>query len=200
MAATKYTYSISGDTAVGEVAPGLLTEQIDGAGLSTALQHIDTDDDVLDVWFVDTLSAGDETALDALVAAHDPTGWAPPSEATRVENFVFVASDNEPYGRIKKSKWHVVARLRFRGSRDLGAPLAVKAVGWSDAGGELTVRLYDLTNDQMICAGGSTTSAEPAIVDLGSPTSASEAEAVWEVQAKVDAGEGRLHSLSIDYA
>jgi len=71
MAATKYTYSINGDFPNHIVATTKLTNEIEKSAIVTALNHIETDDDVCDVWFDDALSGGDETILDGLVAAHD---------------------------------------------------------------------------------------------------------------------------------
>lgn len=200
MADTEYTYSIADDTASGVLASDLLVSQIEGSAIVTALKHIDTSGDELDVWFVDVLSSADETLLGGVVGAHDGTGYEAPSESTRVENFVFVADDNNPYYRVKKTKWQVVARVRFRGSDDMGVPLAVKAVMWGDGGGEVWARIYDVTNDAFVCEGASTSSADPAIVPLGEVAPVSSGEAVWELQAKQSGGEGRLHSLSIDYS
>jgi hypothetical protein len=64
MAATKYTYSISQDIVAGAVDSNRLTHEIDDSSIVTALQHIDTTGDELDVWFSDALSAGDKTTLD----------------------------------------------------------------------------------------------------------------------------------------
>jgi len=66
------TYSIASETATGAVEPPLLTQEIeDDAGITTALDYINTAGDVLDIYFTAALSAPEITALDALVAAHD---------------------------------------------------------------------------------------------------------------------------------
>lgn len=68
---TPRTYSIASDTASGVVSPDALTQEIDDdATITTALDRIDTAGDVLDIHFVSALSAGEITALDAVVAAH----------------------------------------------------------------------------------------------------------------------------------
>lgn len=78
MALTKYTYSKDANITV-------LTDEIlaDG-GITTVLDHIDLDElpgpDSVDVWFVDAISGAEETALDAVVAAH--TNPAVPSAFT----------------------------------------------------------------------------------------------------------------------
>jgi len=75
MAATKYTYSVSGDTANGAVSSDSLATEIATSAIVIALDYIAVTGDVLDVWMKDALSGGDETILDGLVAAH--TGVAP---------------------------------------------------------------------------------------------------------------------------
>jgi hypothetical protein len=199
MTATKYTFSISADTATGVFSSDLFLLQIGGSAIAGLFKHVDTVGDVMDVWCTDELSSEDVATLDGLVAAHDGTGYEPPVESTRSENFIFTGSDTQPYQRIRKTQWQVAARVRFRGCNDMGVPLAVKAVMWVVPGGEAWARIYDVTNDALICEGGSTTAEESEVVDLGTIQNLPAGEAVWELQVKRAGGEGRVHSLSIDY-
>lgn len=68
MALTKYTYAKDSNITV------LADEILADVGITTALDHIDLDEipgpDTVDVWFVDPISGAEETALDAVVAAH----------------------------------------------------------------------------------------------------------------------------------
>jgi len=75
MAATEYTYSISGDFPDGEVNTSKLTYEIQTSSIVTALDHIGTSDGYCSIWFKAALSSGDETTLDGIVAAHYPTPW-----------------------------------------------------------------------------------------------------------------------------
>lgn len=70
MTATKYTYTISTDFPNAAVSSDRLVQEIGASAIVTALDHIDTGNDACDVWFKDQLSAGDETVLDGVVAAH----------------------------------------------------------------------------------------------------------------------------------
>jgi hypothetical protein len=70
MAKTKYTYSVSGDFPNGKVATDRLTEEIQESTIITALDYITVYGDDCDIWFKDALSAGDQTTLDGIVAAH----------------------------------------------------------------------------------------------------------------------------------
>jgi hypothetical protein len=75
MAATKYTYSIANDTANGIVNVDSLTQEVNAAAIAEDVDHINTVGDVLDIWFPNALSAGDQTTLTNTVAAH--TGEPP---------------------------------------------------------------------------------------------------------------------------
>ncbi len=83
MAATKYTYSVSGDFPNQKVAPDRLTQEIQTSSIVTALDYINVSGDDCDIWFKDSLSAGDVTVLDGIVAAH--SGEPLPATALPVE-------------------------------------------------------------------------------------------------------------------
>jgi hypothetical protein len=70
MAATKYTYSISGDFPNQKVDINRLTKEIRESDIVTALDYINVSEDDCDIWFKDALSAGDQTILDGIVANH----------------------------------------------------------------------------------------------------------------------------------
>jgi hypothetical protein len=44
--------------------------EIQTSSIGAVLIRIDTENDVCDIWFADTLTAPEETTLDAIVAAH----------------------------------------------------------------------------------------------------------------------------------
>jgi len=78
MALTKYTYSIADDTANGvldTVGSTLCTARmkslIGASAIETAIEDISSTGDVLDVWMKATLSGGDETILDGVIAAYE---------------------------------------------------------------------------------------------------------------------------------
>ena len=71
MAQTKYTYSIATDTANAKLANSKLKSEVQASAIVTAIDYINSLGDVLDIYMKDVLSAGDETVLDGVVAAHD---------------------------------------------------------------------------------------------------------------------------------
>lgn len=70
MAATKYSYSVSGDFPNEKVDVNRLTKEIRESAIVAALDYIDVSSDDCNIWFKDALSGGDQTVLDGIVAAH----------------------------------------------------------------------------------------------------------------------------------
>jgi len=93
----KYTYNIT-DTANDKVNLGKLTYNIRNSAIVTAIDYINSNQSICDIWFKDTLSSGDETILDGVVAAHDgvpiPNEEAPVMEDGRP----IVRADTRPIG------------------------------------------------------------------------------------------------------
>jgi hypothetical protein len=78
MAQTKYTYSIATDTLNALADLSALQKEIRDSAIITAHDFNQSSADVLDIYMKDALSAGDETILDGIVAAH--TGVALPDD------------------------------------------------------------------------------------------------------------------------
>jgi len=79
MAEQKYTYSIYNDFPNHRIDGSRLHQEIANSTIVTAIMHVNTNDDVCDIWFKDSLSGADQQTLNALVAAHsgDPLPQAP---------------------------------------------------------------------------------------------------------------------------
>jgi hypothetical protein len=77
MAATKYTYSISGDFDNG-LNTARLEAEILASSITKGVKGINTEGDDCDVWFKEAISSEEETVLDGLVAAHDGTPLVQP--------------------------------------------------------------------------------------------------------------------------
>jgi hypothetical protein len=71
MALTTYTYSIQNDFPNHKISSDKLTSEINTSNISSVLLHINTEGDICEIFFLDSLSQQDETALNNLVAAHD---------------------------------------------------------------------------------------------------------------------------------
>lgn len=69
---TDYPYTISTQTKYGQVDATYLTQQIVAAGLP-GLDHIDTGNDMIDIWFAAALSGPQQATLTGVVAVHTGT-------------------------------------------------------------------------------------------------------------------------------
>lgn len=113
MAATKYTYSVSGDFPNQAVDPGRFEREIDQSSIVTALSYIQVNGDVCDVWFVDPLSTSDETTLDGLVATH--TGAPMPDAVRYITTVVPTVDDDDTWGFQIGSLWiNTVSEIVYR--------------------------------------------------------------------------------------
>jgi len=78
MATTNYVYSVANDFPATGLASDRLAQEIQESSIVTALDRIDTSEDVCNIYFKDALSAADKTTLDGdttnpaggLLAAH----------------------------------------------------------------------------------------------------------------------------------
>jgi len=103
VAATKYTYSISGDFPNAKEDSSRLSREILDSSISTPLERIDTDGDDCDIWFDDVLSGGDKTTLDGLVAAH--TGEPMPDTTCNRTDRDPTVNDDDTWGFGVGSCW-----------------------------------------------------------------------------------------------
>jgi hypothetical protein len=67
---TKYTFSIIDDTLNSLINLSRLTSDIGSSDITIALDYVNTDADVCDIWFKADLSTPEETTLSGLLAAH----------------------------------------------------------------------------------------------------------------------------------
>ena len=76
----------------------------------------------------------------------------------------------------------------FQGTDALGAPKAIKAIaGWIDNTTQ-SVRVYDVTNNQVICERTDITNEYPSIEDLGALSNLPSDLSIFEVQLKRPSG------------
>jgi len=94
MAQTKYTYSISQDFPNGKVSTDRLSQEIRGSAIIEALDFINTNGDVCDIYFKAELTSGDEVILDGIVAAH--SGEPLPGDPVDSEGKPYVRAESRP--------------------------------------------------------------------------------------------------------
>jgi hypothetical protein len=72
----------------------------------------------------------------------------------------------------------------FQGTDLLGAPEEISIIcGWIDNTTQ-SVRIYDITNNQVICERTDITTEFPVVEDMGTISNLTAAPALWEVQMK----------------
>lgn len=153
MAQTKYTYSIANDTLNGAVYLTTLKAEIQSSAILIAYDYGQKFGDVLDLYFKDALSAGDQTILDGIVAAH--TGVIP-DDVIKYQEFLTQAP--------LKTKWTGKNMLFTKDSEThLYVPLPFTYI----RGGKLELQNHQFGKDdfdlQIVIKGAS--HAEDTIVD-----------------------------------
>jgi hypothetical protein len=152
MAATKYAYSIQTDFPNHVVASDRLVQEIRLSSIVTALDCVNTTGDVCDIWFKDTLSAGDESVLTGVVAVH--SGTPLPSTAQEV-TLAGVPVDDDGKPQMVPNLLPHWTSLCFTGQGDhrtngLGAGAAFTCA--SEASGDSVVEWIYI--DQIFLVGG----------------------------------------------
>lgn len=93
MAVTKYTYSVANDTLNAKVELDSLTIEIGAAAIVPAIDHIDVNVDVLDIYMKDALSGAEQTTLTGVVNAHAGISPEPAPQPVQIDNVPTVAID-----------------------------------------------------------------------------------------------------------
>jgi len=132
---TKYTYSVS-DTVNDKVDVGSLHTEIEDSSITIALDKIDVIGDVLDVWFKAVLSAGEQTILDGIVAAH--TGTPLPDVQTVVPD---VATLDQPQKEVQRVVVQPGRTGYYMCDRDI--KISTSMFGQADAIQDLKVTVAD---------------------------------------------------------
>ena len=108
--------------------------------------------------------------------------------AAEVDTLVAIAKEikfSYPNGmQTQNGSYEVLARFEFGGSANVGVPGSAKVIAFKNAGGiNGRVRIYDVTNAQVICETALFVNTAPVIIDCGSLSNIPNGAAVWEVQA-----------------
>jgi len=73
MASVKYTYSIVNDFPNKKVSIDRLTQEIQKSPIVIAIDYLNKSGDICDIYFKDSLTAGDNLILDGIISVHDGT-------------------------------------------------------------------------------------------------------------------------------
>ena len=91
-----------------------------------------------------------------------------------------------PYLETKAKTYEVVHVFVFHGSSVIGEPKSIKVLGGlADSKEEgISVRIYDVTNANLIAELVEAEDDWPAVLDLGQISNVPDGESVWELQVK----------------
>lgn len=92
---------------------------------------------------------------------------------------------NSPDVQTSSAVYKPVGRVEFEGSTLVGTPTMVKAIAWRGAGaGTVDVRLYDVTNAQVVAELTGISDTIPTIQNLGALANIPAAPAIFELQMR----------------
>lgn len=166
-----YIYSITTDFPNG-IRTDQLQSEINASGISQSSSRIDTDGDVVTIYFPSSLSGGDVTILNATIAAHIPA--YPADTHQMLGTFTQTVTD---------TTYTTVRSFYFPGSQ-LITLLNIYIISYMDSGTSYQVRLYDVTNSNVI-ASGSFTNTVTATNALTGITNIPSGGAMFDVQCAV---------------
>jgi len=175
-----------------KLAPGdyvALTEQNDGGNESVLIESDDervkvSANDTDEGYLADKLVAGPGIAL-----AEQDDG-ADESLRVAVGKMICLswASGLAAYVyTYSKTAWDVMAQWVFPGTAHMQAGLtSIKFVGWtSNAAKTAEVRIYDVTNDEVIAGPYEINDEDPTLIDIGTLANVPTGPAIWEFQGMV---------------
>lgn len=225
MAATKYTYSIANDFLNSTVASDALTSEIVNSTISGTLDYINTDNDDCDIWFVDTLSGSEEPTLSGIVTTHSgtplppapavletgslgvdkvplsdgqgSTSWTHAAVASkRTYDYRMNSNASDEYIDYTGGTWKTVGNILFLGNSE--TPVTkMKIVSWvTSAGTSASFRIYDYGASSEVAIIDNITSETKSIYTTtlsGMPS----AESIFEMQVKVDSGNGKIRLSTV---
>jgi hypothetical protein len=143
----------------------------------------------LDVWFSNTSIMGALNELAQLKATGltgDVYSWA--------------TSGTTPYLATTSTSWTPMGSFIFDGTTLKGTPQKIEVIANNQAVTQTDIRVYDVTNSNVICTYTGLTTGSQTIVDLGTLSNLPTGSAIFEVQLQtVGAGSGYLYALHIDY-
>lgn len=147
----------------------------------------------LSVGFTAALDAGQQTTLDGIIAAHDP------DEALSGLRIGFSYYTAEKL--TINASWRAFSAFIWAGTDFFGkTPKKVQVVAELTQGpNPYSIRLYDVTNQTVICEAGGFSNTDQVIHDLGVLSNLTTDEAIIEIQLKRDSGAGTT-KVSVDAA
>ncbi len=186
---TTYTKSLSSDFG-GNLQTTQLQKEInsDGAISHTCIAVLSRGTDV-QLIFDTALDGAEQTALNAVVAAHTP------ATAVGANTAVIAIEEND----VSNINYQVLRSFEFAGE-SFSDVTHFKVVAQMGAGGtSYDIRIYDITNNYEICK-NNFTNETMSVCDLGSLSNIPSGSAIFEIQCRVvGVTEVDIKSLNINH-
>jgi hypothetical protein len=187
---TERTYSLSGDFS-GLKQDQLHTEIEEEAGITSTIEEVRVEGDVVTIRFATTLSGGEETTLDSLVSGH-----AADFTPAQTKDITVTMKKDE----FNKTAFQKASRFAFPGSTHC----TVTACAFMDPGvTSYDIQIFDRTNRNVI-AQANFTNIEDEVVSLGAGANVPSTRAMFEVFVRKTGGSSskvaHVTSVSISYA
>ncbi len=176
--ATTYTKSLASDFGGNINLATLHTEIVNDGGIVPNLNGINMTDDVIDIIFDSSLSAGEQTTLDNIISSHD-------SSATY--STIQVVDINPRNGFYSTSDYIRVASLVYQGDIYNNINKIFVASYMDPAITSYDIKVEDITNNNVIVIKNLTNTAE-VINNLGTLSNIPTNQAKLEVQIKKTGG------------
>lgn len=177
---TTYTRSIITDFG-GSISPHILQSAIVASSIVPTILYINTLGDEVYIVFNTSLSAGEITTLNTLIAAH--TAVIPLS-------YKHIIKFNPKNTTIKQTTFKREDTLIYQGTDVFGTVSRISAIAYMDSGvTSYTIKIYDKTNNATIVE-TTFTNTEEDIVHLTPIQNVPTSEAVFELLVKKTGGKG----------
>ena len=133
----------------------LQTEINADPGISAVCLYINTYGDTVEIVFDTSLTSGDETALDAVIAAHDPT-----PVVQYAQNMPISLNQSS----TRNNTYTKIGQVVFPG----GSEMRIKGNGYKEGTAtSYSVKIYDITHNTTLVEQTFTNTADDVIIDLG---------------------------------
>ena len=179
--AASYTKSLASDFG-NSITPHQLHQEIEDSSITSQILHVTILGDSVDIVFDSSLSAGDQTTLDALVAAHTVSSQAVYSNIVK---FTPRSPD------VKQSSYKREDTLIYEGKSTFKNIVKISAVSYMNEGvTSYTIKVYDKTHNQTVAESTFTNTTED-VVDLTPIQNVPTEKSVLELLVKKTGGNNK---------
>lgn len=187
-----YTYSLSSDFGGNLKSRQLHDEIVAEGSISPILSGILTNDDVVDIVFNSSLSAGEQTTLNGLVSAHSPVNYA---------NYTAILKFGVRKTAINSGNYYRQGTLIYEGTNSVGTIKKILAIGKRHSGATgISIKISDKTNGNII-AENTFTETKESILELTPINNLPTDRAILELYTKRIGGsnskKGYLDSVTV---